>query len=267
MGAIKVNSTDVAKVYVGGTEVSKIFAGSVLVWENGGPTPPPVGYTNKIYGHTRSASQTLTIKVNGVSHSVTSTAGKYFELDCTGTEITSLAQCLYNQANLNDVVFDIDTSRCTDFSQMLANSRYGSGVYDCSRLDMRSAKSVSSMFYLCSLASLALPQWSHNGLTSTQFMFYSCSAAASISLVGLGNLSGVSGANGMFQSCSSLAEIDMSYVTSFNPGNRNNFFAGCSSLSTIKVEGCDATTIDFLLARLGDAGFTFTKQGDYLIKN
>lgn len=268
MGAIKVNNTDVAKVYVGGTEVSKIYVGGVLVWEKEGPTPP-VGYSNKIYGHTRSASQTLTIKVNGVSHSVTSGADKYFEYDCTGTTITDLAQCLYNQANLNDVVFDIDTTECTNFSYLVGSCAYGTGTYDCSKLIMSKSTNSAAMFYNDQQATIILPSagWAHGELFyTTQFIFYNCKKITDISLVGLGNCARVTTGNGTFQGCTGLKTLDFSGVTNYGPATYTNYFQGCSLLESVKVEGCDTATVDFLLARLSDAGFTFTKQGDYLLK-
>lgn len=268
MGAIKVNSTDVAKVYVGSTEVSKIYVGSVLVWEKSGPTPPPAPtYTNKIYGHTRSASKTLTIKVNGVSHSVTSGSDKYFELDCSGTTITDLSQCLYNQANLNDVVFDIDTANCTNFSYLVASCAYATSI-DCSALDTSKATNFSAMFYNCQSAVITPPANGYqcaSGLWSVQFMFYNCKHMTSVDLSTIGDAYKIVNSNGWFNGCTNLETIDFTGLKDLDPSQTTNLFLNCSALTSIKVAGADATSIATLLSCLTSSGLSFTQSGDYLI--
>lgn len=264
--AIKIGTTDIGKVYVGTTEIAKIYAGTELIY-SASPTPQPT-LSNKIYGHTRSASSTITLKVNGTSYNVTSDASKYFELDCSNITITSLNQCAYSQGQLGDITFDIDTANCTDFSYM-CGSAYATS-FDLSKVDMSKATNFAAMFYNCQSATQIVPP--ENGFThaynlnSMQFMFYNCKLITSFDMSALGSINYVYSMNGMFQACSALESIDFSGVEDMDPSTATNMFSGCSSLNSIKVAGVGSGVVTFLLARLSDAGFTFTQSGDYLIK-
>lgn len=264
--AIKKGTDSIVKVYRGSTEITKIYKGAELIY-SASPTPQPT-LSNKIYGHTRTASSTITLKVNGTSYNVTSGADKYFELDCSGITITSLNQCAYSQGQLGDITFDIDTSNCTDFSYM-CGSAYAT-KFDLSKVDMSNATNFAAMFYNCQSATTIIPP--ANGFThaynlnSTQFMFYNCKLITSLDLSALGDIYYVYSANGMFQSCSALQTIDFSNLERIEPNTATNMFAGCSALTSIKVANVGEGVVTYLLARLSDAGLSFIQSGDYLVK-
>lgn len=266
--AIKKGTDSIVKVYRGSTEITKIYKGTELIY-SASPTPQPT-LSNKIYGHTRSASSTVTIKVNGTSYSVTSDADKYFELDCSNITITSLDQCIYNQTStIADVTFDIDTSDCTNFSSLVSSCRNVTSV-DCSKLDTSKATNLSSMFYDLRAAATIIPP--ANGfvhsprMSSLQFMWFNCYLVTSIDLSDLGDCDNVLSINGMFRNCSALTTIDLSGVY-FDGANINaaNVFGGCTALTSIKVAGCDASVVTFLLSCLSESGLSFVQSGDYLI--
>lgn len=266
--AIKIGTTDIGKVYVGTTEVSKIYAGTELVY-SASPSPQPT-YSNKIYGHTRSASQTITLKVNGTSYNVTSDANKYFELDCSGITITSLNQCAYNIAQLGDITFDVDTSNCTNFGYLVGSCAYAT-LMDCSKLDTSKATGagMAAMFYNAQNAEIRLPSvlLKTTGVNSFIFMFYNCKQLTSLDLRGLGDCDNVLNINGMFNGCVNLESIDFSGVYfDTSSTSSTNTFLNCSSLTSVKVAGCDSTVKNWLIGLLSDAGFTFTQSGDYLVK-
>ena len=263
--AIKIGSSDPAKLYFGGSEVEKIYYAGNLVY-------PSASYSNKIYGKTMQSNQTLTIKVNGTSYSVTSDASKNFELDCSNINITSLNQCIYNQSNaLEQVVFDVDTSNCTNFSSLVGSCRYAQYI-DCSKLDTSKATNLSSIFYNANSAYIIMPSsgFQHaSNMTNIQFMFFGCSSVnfQSVDLSSMLDCDNVVSMNGMFRGCSHLANIDFSGVY-FDSNNisADNVFGGCDNLGSIKVEGCQTSTINFLLSCLSASGYTFAQSGDYLIK-
>lgn len=266
--AIKHGTSDIVKVYRGATEITKIYKGTQFIY-SASPAPQPT-LSNKIYGHTRSASSTVTIKVNGTSYSVTSDANKYFELDCSNITITSLNQCIYNQTStIADVTFDIDTSNCTNFSLMCASNRNVTSV-DCSKMDTSKATNLSSMFYDLRAAATIIPPangFAHSErLSNLQFMFFNCYLVTSIDLSDLGDCNNVVSMNGMFRGCAALQSIDLSGVY-FDPSNTSadNVFGGCSALTSIKVAGCDASVVTFLLSCLSESGLSFVQSGDYLI--
>jgi len=263
--AIKLGTTDINKVYLGTNEIVKIYKGTELVYSTS-PSPQPT-YANKIYGHTRSASQTITLKVNGDSYNVTSDANKYFELDCSGITITSLNQCAYSQGQLGDIVFDIDTSSCSNFSYMCGSAYCTS--FDLSKLDTSNSTSFAALFYNCQTASTIVPPangYQHaSQLNSLQFMFYNCKLITSLDLSGLGDLYYIASMNGMFQACSALTNIDFSNAERMEPNTATNMFSGCTALSSIKVENVGEGVTSFLLNRLTDAGLSFVQSGNYLV--
>lgn len=268
--AIKIGTTDIGKVYVGTTEITKIYKGTELIY-SASPTPQPI-LSNKIYGHTRSASSTITLKVNGTSYNVTSDSNKYFELDCSGITITSLNQCAYSQSGLADITFDIDTSDCTNFANLVRGCAYVTSI-DCSKLDTSKAtgSGFHSLFYGSKAAtSIILPasglQHATN-MTSLQFFFLDCQAITSLDLRSLGDCDNVVSINGMFRRCYSLETIDLSGVY-FDANNTTseNVFGDCDALTSIKVAGCDASVVTFLLAHLTSSGLSFMQSGDYLLK-
>jgi surface protein len=267
--AIKKGTDNIVKVYRGSTEITKIYRGTELIY-SASPAPQPM-LSNKIYGHTRSASSTVTIKVNGTSYSVTSDADRYFELDCSNITITSLNQCIYNQTStVADVTFDIDTSNCTNFSLMVASCRNVTSI-DCSKMDTSKATNMSSMFYDNRAAATIIPPangFAHSDrMSNLQFMFFNCYLLTTLDLSDMGDCDNVVSMNGMFRGCSALQTLDLSgfYIDSANI-SMDNVFGGCSALTSIKVTGCDASVVTALLSMLTASSLSFVQSGDYLIK-
>lgn len=267
--AIKKGTDSIVKVYRGATEITKIYKGTELIY-SASPTPQPT-LSNKIYGHTRTASSTITLKVNGTSYNVTSDSNKYFELDCSNITITSLNQCAYSQSGLADITFDIDTSDCTNFASMVRGCYYVTSI-DCSKLDTSKATGTgfNSLFYGARAAtSIILPAsgLQHaTGITSLIFFFFECKAITSLDLRSLGDCGNVANINGMFRRCSALETIDLSGVYFDASASSDNVFGECDALTSIKVAGCDASVITFLLSCLTSSGLSFTQSGDYLVK-
>ena len=264
--AIKKGTDSIVKVYRGATEITKIYKGTELIY-SASPTPQPT-LSNKIYGHTRTASSTITLKVNGTSYNVTSDANKYFELDCSNITITSLNQCAYNISQLGDITFDVDTSNCTDFSYLVGSCRYATSI-DCSKMDTSKATNFAAMFYNCQSAVITHPTngYQHaSGLWNLQFMFYNCSQLESLNLGELGDIDRVSNSNGTFNGCSALQTIDFTGLKNYEPSYGDNVFLNCSALTSINVTGADATSIATLLSCLTSSGLSFTQSGDYLVK-
>lgn len=268
--AIKKGTDSIVKVYRGSTEITKIYKGTELIYSVS-PAPQPT-FSNKIYGHTRTASSTITLKVNGTSYNVTSDANKYFELDCSGITITSLNQCAYNISQLADITFDIDTSDCTNFANIVRGCAYVTSI-DCSKLDTSKAtgSGFNSLFYGSKAAtSIILPTSGlqhDNSTTSLQFFFLDCQAITSLDLRSLGDCDSVTNINGMFRRCYALETIDLSGVY-FDGANTSgdNVFGGCDAITSIKVTGCDASVVTFLLSCLTSSGLSFVQSGDYLVK-
>lgn len=264
--AIKKGTDSIVKVYRGATEITKIYKGTELIY-SASPTPQPT-LSNKIYGHTRSASSTITLKVNGTSYNVTSEANKYFELDCSNITITSLNQCAYNIGQLADITFDVDTSACTDFSYMVASCSYATSI-DCAKIDTSASLNFAAMFYNAQSATITPPSagWQHaSNVWNIQFMFYNCKKMTRLDMSTLGYAYTISNTNGFCNGCTALETIDFTGLEEFEPAYTLNLFLNCSSLTTINVTDADATSISTLLSCLSSSGLSFVQSGDYLIK-
>lgn len=254
-------------LYTAGTYTSS-DGWEYVIASDGTYTKRPVSVlSNKISGHTRSVSQTITIKINDVSHSVSSNTSGYFELDCSAYyPITSMVQALYNQNQIKDVVVDIDTSSAGSFNSAFSNLAYSTGTMDFSSVNLAASTTWQNMFYNMQQATIIYPRFTHGRVVSAQLMFYNNKKTTKIDMSALGNVQYLSSANGMFQSCTALTEIDFSGTTGFAPSNTTNMFNSCSALQRIKVTGCDSTTKSTLISALSDAGYTFVESSGYLIK-
>lgn len=227
--------------------------------------------SNTISGHTRTAGSSVSIKINGTAHTVTSGSDLSFSLDCSPYyPITSLSQCVYNNTYVNGVKADINTSQCANFVSAFSNimrTSAASGIIDVSGLSMSKATTMQSMFYSDNYATeIRLPNLHSDTNTTIKWMFYNCQNVTTLNLSTLGDCSSINDCQGVFQGCAKLAEIDFSGTTNLNPGITTNMFSGCSVLSQIKVGECDNTTINTLISALSNAGFTFIQSGNYLIK-
>ena len=60
----------------------------------------------------------------------------------------------------------------------------------------------------------------------------------------------------MFYGLISLTSLDLSGWDMTNVTNINNMFTSCSNLSTIRMVGCNQTTIDKIKSALTDAGIS-----------
>ena len=131
--------------------------------------------------------------------------------------------------------------------------------------------SMASMFYGCSrLTSLDLSSWDVSNVTNMVGMFDGCSGLTELNLSGW-NPRNVTGMEGMFADCSSLTSLDLSgWITQPNTNMQSMFarctnltslnlsgwslssdriygmFAGCSSLRTIYMIGCDEFDVAYV---------------------
>ena len=131
--------------------------------------------------------------------------------------------------------------------------------------------SMAGMFNGCEkLTSLDLSSWDVSNVTNMVDMFYGCSGLTELNLNGW-NPRNVTGMEGMFADCSSLTSLDLSgWITPPNTNMESMFarctnltslnlsgwvlssdriygmFAGCSSLTTIYMIGCDEFDVAYV---------------------
>ena len=150
---------------------------------------------------------------------------------------------------------------------------------DLSSWDTSNVTNMSYMFSYCtSLASLDVSHFNTNNVTNMGYMFGSCEKLASLDVSHF-NTNNVTNMGGMFSRCPKLASLDLSgwntaKVTDMSSmfmlcqaksldlsgwdmtsvETTNNMFFRCNSLKTIRMIGCNQTTIDKIKAQLKSDG-------------
>ena len=171
-----------------------------------------------------------------------------------------------------------DTSSATNLKYAFANCTKVTSL-DLSSWNVSNVTNMSYMFSYCtSLASLDLSGWNTSKATDMSYMFGSCEKLASLDVSHF-NTSNVTKMDGTFSRCPKLASLDLSgwntaKVTNMadmfmlcqaksldlsgwdmtNVNNTSYMFFRCNSLKTIKMIGCNKTTIDKVKEALTDAG-------------
>lgn len=127
---------------------------------------------------------------------------------------------------------------------------------DLSGWDMTNINNMSGMFYNCiSLTSLDLSSWIPTSVSNMDNMFDGCSGLTSLDLSGLGHLNKYCELSYMFRNCSSLTSLDISGwdMSDCQWRYMKYVFNGCKSLKTIRMVGCNSSTISKINSLLSDA--------------
>ncbi len=79
-------------------------------------------------------------------------------------------------------------------------------------------------------------------VTNMSYMFQSCSSLTELDLSSF-ETSSVTGMNGMFYGCSSLTSLDLSRFNTANMTNMTNMFSGCSSLTSLDLSNFSTANV------------------------
>lgn len=127
---------------------------------------------------------------------------------------------------------------------------------DLSGWDMTNIYNMTSMFYGCSgLTSLDLSSWRPTRVNNMDSMFDGCSGLISLNLSGWGKLDKYCELSYMFRNCSRLTSLDISCwdMSDCQWRYMKYVFNGCKSLKTIRMVGCNSSTISKINSLLSDA--------------
>lgn len=130
---------------------------------------------------------------------------------------------------------------------------------DLSGWDMTNVKNINNMFSHCSsLTSLDLSSWIPTMVSNIGNMFDGCSGLISLDLSGWGKLDKYCELSYMFRNCSSLTSLDISGwdISSIGWRYMKYVFNGCKSLKTIRMVGCNSSTISKINSLLSDANIS-----------
>ena len=147
------------------------------------------------------------------------------------------------------------TINVTDMNNMFNNCSSLASL-DLSGWDMKNVNNMNHMFSYCSsLTSLDLSGWIPTMVNNMGNMFDWCSGLISLDLSGWGHLDKYCELSYMFRNCSSLTSLDISGwdMSDCQWRYMKYVFNGCKSLKTIRMVGCNSSTISKINSLLSDA--------------
>ena len=119
---------------------------------------------------------------------------------------------------------------------------------DLSNFNTSGVTSMIGMFRGCNgLTSLDVSSFDTSKVTDMMSMFGRCSSLTSLTLSNF-NTSKVTNMSSMFRGCSGLTFLDLSCWDMSKVTNMSDMFRDCTSLKTIRMVGCNQTTIDNIAA-------------------
>lgn len=187
----------------------------------------------------------------------------YMFIDCSATTIDIANWDTSSVNNLNHAFSDCtkvtsldlsswNTSKVTDISYMFYNCN-GLTSLNLSGWDTSNVTNMSHMFDRCEkLPSLDVSHFNTSVVTSMNGMFMYCPKLASLDLSGW-NTAKVTDMSNMFMLCQAKS-LDLSGWDMTNVTSTDSMFFRCNSLTTIRMIGCNQTTIDKIKKALKSDG-------------
>lgn len=164
--------------------------------------------------------------------------------------VTNMSSMFYSCTSLTSLdVSNFDTSNVTYMGNMFNGCRSIKSL-DLSNFNTSNVTDMNSMFGYCSnLTSLDVSNFDTSNVTNMNSMFSGCIGLTSLTLSNF-NISKVTNMGYMFNDCRGLASLDLSgwNMSSSVVINKNGMFVGCSNLTSIRMVGCNQTTIDKIKA-------------------
>ena len=172
------------------------------------------------------------------------------------SSVTNLSNAFYYCQNVTALdLSSWNTSNVTGMTSMFESCTSLTSL-DLSGWDMTNVKNINHMFSYCSgLKSLDLSSWIPTMVSNIGNMFDGCSGLISLDLTGWGKLDKYCELSYMFRNCSSLTSLDISGwdISSIGWRYMKYVFNGCKSLKTIRMVGCNSSTISKINSLLSDA--------------
>ena len=198
--------------------------------------------TDMSYMFNKCSGATTIDIANWDTSSVTNLSNSFYYCN----KVTALDLSSWNTSNVTGMTSMFES--CTSLTSL-----------DLSGWDMTNVKNINHMFSYCSgLASLDLSSWIPTMVSNMGNMFDGCSGLISLDLSGWGKLDKYCELSYMFRNCSSLTSLDISGwdISSIGWRYMKYVFNGCKSLKTIRMVGCNSSTISKINSLLSDANIS-----------
>lgn len=177
---------------------------------------------------------------------------KLTEFPCTNN-VTSMTSMFEYCTSLTSVdVSKFNTSNVTRMDWMFYDCS-GLTSLDVSNFDTSNVKYMGHMFFGCdSLTSLDVSNFNTSNVTDMDSMFAICRGLTSLDLSSF-DTSNVTNMEAMFAFCN-FTTLDLSNWDMTNVTKMSEMFKSCTSLTTIKMIGCNQTTRNKITSALTSAG-------------
>lgn len=175
------------------------------------------------------------------------------------SSVTNLSNSFYYCQNVTALdLSSWNTSNVTSTTSMFESCTSLTSL-DLSGWDMTNVNNMNHMFSYCiGLTSLDLSSWIPTSLSNMNNMFDGCSGLISLDLSGCGKLDKYCELSYMFRNCSNLTSLDISGwdISDCQWRYMKYVFNGCKSLKTIRMVGCNSSTISKINSLLSDANIS-----------
>lgn len=152
-------------------------------------------------------------------------------------DITNVYQMFAGCESLTNIDFsEMNTSKCTDFCQMLASTAFQ--TFDDSNLDMSNAVSLEGMFSRCqNLTSANFNSLIGRYVKNTSSMFANCRNLQSVNMPNFGNTypRKVNNMMDMFYNCKKLKSVSIPKMKTDDECNMATAFCDCVELETLDI--------------------------------
>ncbi len=146
-----------------------------------------------------------------------------------------------NLVNLN--VRNFDTAQVINMRRMFSGC--GLSSLDLSGFDTSRVTAIEYMFSDCdNLTSLDISNFDFSNALDLQSMFSQCRKLRSLNLGSDLNVSSATRMSGMFSSCTSLEEVDLSGMDASNVTRMNGMFSFCTSLKRVNLSGAHTEKVN-----------------------
>ena len=273
---IILQDSQIKKIFHNGDEVKKIldWDGNVIFYKQSGgggmtntikfTTSPSVSSANVFtVTYTDSTQDTLSYSEPSKEYSISIPTDKTVnKIDFDNTMVDEvkvsckidLSKTFFTKNPKTIRLISCDSTSSTNFNSLFSDVTNIETI-EMKDSDFSNVTDMSIMFYNCSATTIDIANCNTSNVTNMRSMFYRCRNLTSLDLSNF-NTSNVTNIGGMFYRCSNLASLDLSGwdLTKVKSNSNSNMFTDCSKLTTIRMIGCNQTTIDKIKSALSSDG-------------
>ena len=232
--SIYLGTTNIGRIYHGGTEISDVYLGSVHLFSSGVDPYNPLGLPQYTI---RARFSTTPTGNSGFSGTITHVSGDIYDIQTDTNSWASLFGApLLGSPKISVPPTEILGGNCAGVTSLSTAFKGCSSITSMPLMDTRSVTVLSNAFNGCSsLVSVAnLPLGSVTNMVSA---FANCSALVSVPNF---TTTSVTNTSYMFRNCTSLTTAPS--INTYNVQDMSHMFDGCTSLTAVPLYDTHSVT-------------------------